>query len=388
MGALRPWPFADLSVRNGCDTIMIMNVSRAKPESEWWYYNGHLSAGERRFGFHFAIFRGRLERIRLSRRIPLGLSISNLWAAHFGLVDLNGGVFRYAQRRSPGTCSKAGSAMASDGEGYRVWLDRWSLEGTPGRHDVKADMKGVRLELELEPVRPRLRHGRESGEFRKTDRHVSCYVSHPRLAAKGWLEMPNGLLKVAGEAWSDHESGPALMGAGPMGWDWFSIQFEGGGELMVYGLRDRHGALGRHACATLVLSGGTVRRYWVDRLFLEPLEWWTSSATGISYVMAWKLKLGGADADLRIQACVRCCEVDARSSTGIIYWDGPALVQGMLMGSSVQGRAYVEQVARNQRDLLGVFDFGNSSIGLRGWLANEYWLRRHGRGVTVADGAG
>lgn len=356
-----------------------------KNDSEWWYYNGHLAAGERRFGFHLAFFHGQIERIRLSRHFPFGISIPNLWSAHFGLADLTAGTFRCAQRRVPGTGATAGVEPVPGDKDHRVWIDDWSAEERAGRHILRTDMEGVCLKLELDPLRPRVRHGSCNGEFRKTDRHVSSYVSHSRLAAVGCLTLKGIRFDVTGEAWCDHESGSAGFGPEIGGWDWFSIQFANGSELMVYGLRDHQGALTRHACATRVSCDGNTQQYGVGQIQLEPLDWWESPSTGSVYATGWRLRLGETDADLRIRACVRCCEIDARGSAGIIYWDGPATVGGTWQGSCLEGRAYIEQVARNQRGKTGVFDFHSSSIGVLGWLADEFWLRRHGSGRTLVD---
>ena len=357
-------------------------------ESEWWYYSGHLAAGDRRFGFHLAFFHGAIDSIRLSRRLPVRFSIPDLWSAHFAVADLSGGEFRYAQRRLPGSCASAGAESMSPTGGRTVWLDDWSAGEEDGRLRLKARMRGARLELDLHPLRPRVRHGHDDGRFHKTERLATVYLSHPRLGASGRLDIGGTSREVAGEVWLDHERGSSGFGEGLAGWDWFAIQFDRRGELMVYGLRDEQHRLTRHACAVLMPGEGGYRRYGAERLRVEPLEWWRSSVTGLSYPVLWRLRLGEDEADLRLRAHLKCCEIDARGSAGIVYWEGPADVEGTLHGHRVSGRAYIEQVARDQGGLLGAFDFAESRIGLTGWLADEYRLRRHGRGVTVRERAG
>ncbi len=49
--------------------------------------------------------------------------------------------------------------------------------------------------------------------------------------------------EAAGEAWFDHEWSTSALGAGAVGWDWFSLQLDDGRELMHFQIRREDGSI-------------------------------------------------------------------------------------------------------------------------------------------------
>jgi predicted secreted hydrolase len=59
---------------NATDDPALLLRAQEGQESEWWYYHGYLSSAARRFSFHLAFFRFRVDGIRLSGFVPLTLA--------------------------------------------------------------------------------------------------------------------------------------------------------------------------------------------------------------------------------------------------------------------------------------------------------------------------
>ncbi len=113
-----------------------------------------------------------------------------------------------------------------------MWLEDWRVEAT--RSDGSAVRLVARdgpllLDLELETRRPLVRHG-DRGLSPKSGEpgNASHYVGYTRLSARGRLAVAGGAVPVSGAAWFDHEWSTSALGAGAVGWDWFSLQLEDG----------------------------------------------------------------------------------------------------------------------------------------------------------------
>jgi predicted secreted hydrolase len=163
--------------------------------------------------------------------------------------------------------------------------------------------------------------------------NASAYASWTRLATSGTLEVDGRTRRVRGEAWFDHEWGSTQLGADVAGWDWFGLRFDDGRELMLYQLRRKDGSLLAESSATLVLADGTTRHVARTEFELTALETWTSPKTQAAYASRWKLTLPSAGLTVEIRPLLADCEVDARGSTGNVYWEGPVAVSGSVTGA-------------------------------------------------------
>ena len=81
-----------------------------------------------------------------------------------------------------------------------------------------------------------------------------------------------------------------------------------------------------------------------DDLSLIPDDSWRSPRTGFTYPAGWRLRLPGREVDLRLTVPVADCELDTRSSTGTVYWEGPIEATGLRAGRGVKGFGYGELV--------------------------------------------
>ena len=136
---------------------------------------------------------------------------------------------------------------------------------------------------------------------------------------------------MAGHEWSSQ-----YLEKDATGWDWIGINFDDGGALMAFRMRDKQGghfwAGGslRHPDGRLeVFSPGEVR--------FDPGRTWRSARTGTNYPVSWLVKAG--DLDVSIEPLFDDQEHDTRASTGTIYWEGA--VRASVAGKPA-GRGYLE----------------------------------------------
>ena len=81
----------------------------------------------------------------------------------------------------------------------------------------------------------------KAGYSEKSPGNASFYYSYPRLTISGTLTLDGETRNVSGEGWFDHEWSSSVLAQWQSGWDWFSLQFEDGRELMLFRLRTKAG---------------------------------------------------------------------------------------------------------------------------------------------------
>ena len=157
------------------------------------------------------------------------------------------------------------------------------------------------LDLEFEPQGAPVLQG-EAGFSRKGNgpEEASYYYSRPQLKVSG---SANGL-PVTGTAWLDHEWSSQYMAAGASGWDWCGINLDDGGSLMAFRMRGKDGE-------TVFAPADTS---------FEVVRSWKSPRTAASYPVSMLVKTKSQQ--LRLEPLMDDQELDARASTGTIYWEG------------------------------------------------------------------
>ena len=234
--------------------------------------------------------------------------------AHAALADPRHGRLRHDQRAAR---SALGLAGASEGA-TKVWVDDWSLE--LGQDIYKAGIlaRDFSLELQFEARNKPLLQG-EKGFSRKgpKEEEASYYYSRPQLKVQGTA---NGN-PVTGTAWLDHEWSSQYMAAGAAGWDWCGVNLDDGGSLMAFRMRGK--------------DGGTV--YAPSFTSFNVLRTWKSPRTGVEYPVEVIVKT--KEIQLRLQPLMDDQELDARASTGTIYWEGAVRA---FQGGKQVGRGYLE----------------------------------------------
>jgi len=325
-------------------------------KTEWWYFTGHL-AGEgdpqQRFGYQFTFFRVGL--------LPQTPALDSSWATsclimgHASITDVSHGTHLFSEvlwRDTPlfGGFGAYPDPLIASCLGPSGTAARWSLsaEGDGFRIRMADRGQGMALDLLVTPQKQMVfqgpgglsRKGRDPGA-------ASYYFSYTRLETAGTIAADGEDLAVTGTSWMDREFFSSELTGEQTGWDWFSIQFEDGRELMLYQLRHRDGtaAFGR---GTWVSAAGEpvylgMEQDWEMRV----TDRWKSPETGISYPAGWILELddpaGAQPLRLAITPLAPDQENVSRRS-GLAYWEGAVTVRpaGAPADAPPLGRGYVE----------------------------------------------
>ncbi|MGH9649460.1 MAG: lipocalin-like domain-containing protein, partial [Terriglobales bacterium] len=262
---------------------------------EWWYVTGWLkTARGEDLGFQITFFRARPD---IETANPSAFTPRQVILAHAALSDPRHGRLRHDERAARTALGLAGSTEGTT----KVWVDDWSLELQKDFYQARIRARDFSLDLEFLPRGSLVLQG-EAGFSRKGNRpeEASYYYSRPQLAVRGTA---NGS-PVTGTAWLDHEWSSQYMDSEASGWDWCGINLDGGGSLMAFRMRGKDGGV---AFAPAGVS-------------FEPLRTWKSPRTGTVYPVSIKVKT--KETELRLEPLMDDQELDARASTGTIYWEG------------------------------------------------------------------
>lgn len=309
-------------------------------KTEWWYFTGGLQTADgRRFGYELTFFRSGL-RPPGSPPVKSRFVAEDLKIAHFALTDVKGGKFAFAQKISRGAFGEAGFGDGKT-EPRLAWLDDWSLTlENDGAFRIAAQADGREVKLTLTPTKPMVPHGKD-GISRKSETpgHASHYYSATRLRTAGTVAAGDEVWPVSGESWFDHEWATSQLAPGQTGWDWFSIQFEDGAELMIYRLRRRDGTVDPASSGTWIAADGTTRHLRRDELKLTPQRTWTSAKSGGRYPIAWQVEVPALLLQVEVTTPVEAQELTLDPVT---YWEGLIDVAGARAGQRIRGHGYLE----------------------------------------------
>jgi predicted secreted hydrolase len=288
---------------------------------EWWYFTGHLfTAAEERYGFEYVIFRARNG----------GLEG---YVAHFAVTDNPRREFHYDQRIA-GANGVAGNSAALD-----LDLDGWTMVGENGVFSLAAEMPGYTVALDVETTKPPALHDGD-GYIEYGDGTASYYYSWTRLTVSGTLDRGDGPEPVSGEAWMDHQWGN-FETFQDGGWDWFALQLEDGTDVMLYLIRNLDGEI-LLVDGSIVDPDGALTVLRDGDFTVTPTGEWTSPQTGTTYPSGWEIAIPSRELSLTVAPTLPDQELDTRPTTGVIYWEGEALVSGTSRGEPIAGLGYVE----------------------------------------------
>ncbi|MFO8154477.1 MAG: lipocalin-like domain-containing protein [Pseudomonadota bacterium] len=304
---------------------------------EWWYVTGNVEDETgRHFGFQITFFRFAVAPDPPTR--PSEWATRQLWMAHFAITDSEAETFHHFERLGRGALGLAGAEASP----FAVWLDDWKLVGVDGGFDrfrARLAEEGVTLDLSLEALKPMVFQG-DGGYSRKGPKpgNASYYYSVSRLAARGVLETPTGEHVVTGTAWLDREWGSSTLGPEQTGWDWFSIQFDDGTELMFYQLRRADGSIDPRSKGGWVDADGRHRTLTHEDVRMEVLEDWTSPDGEATYPARWRLHY--PDEGLELELAPTIADQELRGD--FRYWEGALRGRGTRDGMPVKAVGYGE----------------------------------------------
>lgn len=284
---------------------------------EWWYLTGLL--GDRdgappRFGYQLTFFR--LPGPAAADH-PSALAARQLLLGHVALSDLGRGRQRHAQRLLR---ALPGAVQAAVGD-CELKLRDWTLRREGGGYRAAFGGPGFTLELELATPDAPLLQG-EAGLSRKGPKpeQFSHYYSRPQLLTQAALVLDGERQSLAGRAWLDHEWSDSLLGDA-VGWDWLGINLHDGRALTLFQLRRPDGSRD-WAGGSLRTPGQPDRSFAPQEVDMQPTRHWTSPATGARYPVEWRLRSPAGE--MLLAAWFDAQEIDARGSSGLVYWEGAA----------------------------------------------------------------
>ena len=273
---------------------------------EWWYITGWLDAASvHPLGFQITFFRARPDKASDN---PSRFNPRQILFAHAALADPRRGRLSHDQRAARDGFSLAHAETGRTG----VWIDDWRLELEGDRY--KAAIAARDFEFDFTMLARTLVLQGDAGFSRKGHRptEASYYYSRPHLQVAGKLDGRN----VKGEAWLDHEWSSAYMAPEASGWDWCGINLANGGSLMAFQMRGKNGGV-----------------HYAPGVSFRPLRTWKSPRTGVEYPVEMQVN------DLVLKPLMDDQELDARASSGTIYWEGA--VRAFSNNSEV-GKGYLE----------------------------------------------
>lgn len=303
--------------------------------NEWWYFTGNLEdAAGRRFGYQLTFFNG-ATRPPGAEGAQSPWDSERAWMAHLALTDVAAGEHRVVERFSRESPALAGANTDE------IWLEDWRIEigkGTePWRLRAFDQDSGLGLEFELRPLKPPVLQGREGLSQKSAEPgNASYYYSLTRIATAGRLRIGGEDHAVSGLSWLDREWSTSALAEDQTGWNWFSLQFDDGQELMYYELIDQNGAPHPYSAGNWTDTAARQTYVTPDEVNLVPLSTWTSP-NGTDYVTSWEL--GYAGRRWRVEALLE----DQWMDTSLPYWEGAVIVREADSGTPV-GRGYLEQV--------------------------------------------
>ncbi len=302
---------------------------------EWWYFNGMLrddSGNE--YGYHYVTFQAQ------------GVSGVTLHLLQATLGDHGRGVHYAAEAGvlSPEQPEARGVDVETGG-----WLMKAGAKGYDMRFHFNDAEGEVRLELVAVPQREPVLHGETGLVHMGPEAGSTYYYSRPRLHVTGWIEDSQGRRPVTGPGWMDHQWGEIISGR--IGWDWASVQFDDGADLMVAVVWDPDGRRRLSGHGTYVEPDGAVTYLEGDDVSITAQSEWVSPETGVEFPMDWRVEVESLALELDLTPYLRQAE-SSSDILGVSYWEGAVAVSGQREGQPVTGWGFVELVGYDPREPL------------------------------------
>ena len=290
-------------------------------QTEWWYYTGNLrDAQGRRFGFELTFFRQGVNR---SAEAAAVWDVRDAWLAHLALSDIDGGKFLHAERLNRSGAGLAGASL----DQARVWNGNWHVQWDlrTGTQQMQAIDPRFSFNLNLRPLKPPVIHGVQGVSQKAAGAgHASHYISFTRLETRGALVLDGREFIVEGLSWMDHEFFTHQLDAAQSGWDWFSLQFDDGAELMLFRLRRKDGTADPYSAGTYVDARGRTIHLTRDTFSVTPGKLWNK------YPVEWVVRVPPLGIDVQLATRLPQQELENRQNR---YWEGAVEITGTRHGS-------------------------------------------------------
>ena len=302
-------------------------------QTEWWYYTGNLhSADGRKFGFELTFFRQGVDRSTQPRQV---WDVRDVWLAHLALSDIHGQKFFNEERLNRSGAGLAGADQTRTTVWNGNWRSQWS---SPAAQHLQAVGDRFSFDLTTDSQKQPVIHGKD-GVSQKIpgEGRASHYISLTHLLTKGTIVLEGKSYSVEGLSWMDHEFFTHQLDKDQNGWDWFSLQFEDGSDLMLFQLRHADGSPDAYSAGTYVDPQGRTTHLSKNDFSLTPGKTWISSKTGGKYPIEWRIAVPGQGIQVALTTRLPAQELTGKSKASPAYWEGAIEVNG-----SRRGAGYLE----------------------------------------------
>lgn len=312
-------------------------------QTEWWYYTGNVKAQDgHRFGFELTFFRQGVS--RAASTDPW--LVHDLWMAHLALSDIGAQRFHHEER-----LNRAGPGIAGvDAQTGLVWNGNWQAHIDKQEEDLRGVAPDFDLTLKLLPAKPPIVQG-QNGVSQKAAGagHASHYYSLTRLLTTGSIDVDGKTYEVEGTSWMDHEFFTGSMAPDESGWDWLSVQFEDGSDLMLYRMRHKDGSIDPYSSGSYVDAHGNSRFLTARDFVMTPgADKWVSAETKAAYPLRWHISLPMLAIAFDVTTPLEAQEMTG--SFGPSYWEGAIDAAGTHAGADLRGAGYLEMTGYAERD--------------------------------------
>lgn len=309
--------------------------------TEWWYFTGHLnSADGKSYGYQFTIFR-----TALIPELPdnnSSFAAGQLYSVHFTLSDFSEGKFRFTEDFIRGDGNTGGfnnreSELKVNRNRLRI-LPGESSAGIPDTFLIQAENGDLKLNLSLIPLKKPVFHG-DAGLSKKSyaEGNASYYYSYTRMRTSGTLSVDGNISAVKGQSWMDREWSTSALEEDQRGWDWFSIAFDDGSELMLFKIRGEDNKSVSFSKGTYSDTDGNVKNLTGSQISVTETDF-EAMSSGNRYPSDWEIKIKEPDINLSIKTLLK----DQELLVSIPYYEGGISVTGKKRGSVITGKGYAE----------------------------------------------
>ena len=298
--------------------------------TEWWYYTGHLTSDDRRYGFEVTLFQfllGPLETYMCHVAV-----IDEDAGVHYHVAELDGDTETWTADPVDLEVLDCHFQIGADGVDHirGVIPDGDEDDGHPGEWVI---------ELTLTSRKPIVRHGGDGVIPMGTAGGESWYYSRTRLQAEGTLSTPDrGEQAVTGQAWTDHQWGDFDVNEFK-GWDWWSMQLDDGYEVMLFQFRDWDSVLVSQAGSIVDPDGNVTELEGFDDFSVTTLREWESPHTDGVYPLDWDVTIVPMGWSVHVRTAIDDQEMHNPLQN---YWEGVVTITGSRGGDAVEGVGYVE----------------------------------------------
>jgi predicted secreted hydrolase len=271
-------------------TFPLDHASHPEFAVEWWYITANLTDKQNNpYALQWTLFRFASD----TQSTPW--ADAQQYMGHVGLRD--GKQAWFEERFARGGVGNAGISTAP----FNAFIDDWqwlsqSSNMFPSTLEFTIDTQ-IKVNLDFTADKPFLKHG-EQGFSRKlrNSEQASYYYSQPHIQVSGQLELPSGIVEVAGDAWFDHEWTSQYLSPQAKGWDWFSIHFDDGAKLMLFNMR--HGQDEDFWSGTLLKKNGTTVH--LDEADIQGKVTKQDKVEGRFLPLYWSIQLPKHQVDIQI----------------------------------------------------------------------------------------